>query len=142
MYKRQAWLPFIEDGALLVSLMKGIEQDTGLRMSEVIGEVTGVEDSQLVVISGPNLAKEIAARQRAAAVVASTSPRARARVAEACAAPYFRPYLGADVIGIEIAGATKNVIGIAVGMAAGMGMGENTVCLLYTSDAADDCSIV
>ena len=131
------WLPFIEEGALLVSLMKGIEQDTGLRMSQVIGEVTGVEESRLVVISGPNLAKEIAARQPAAAVVASTSPRARARVAEACAAPYFRPYLGADVIGIEIAGATKNVIGIAVGMAAGMGMGENTVASLLTRGLAE-----
>lgn len=131
------WKQYIPEQAVLVSLMKGIEQETGLRMSQVIAQVAEADESRIVVVSGPNLAKEIAARQPAAAVIASTSARARARVAEACAAPYFRPYLGSDVVGIEIAGATKNVIGIAVGMAAGMGLGDNAVASLLTRGLAE-----
>lgn len=133
----EAWGASLGDTAAVVSLMKGVELGTSKRMSEVITDAGGVDPSRVVVLSGPNLAKEIAARQPAAAVVASTSPRMRAQVAEACATPYFRPYLGGDVVGTEIAGATKNVIALACGMASGMGMGDNTLASLITRGLAE-----
>ncbi|MBO1756184.1 NAD(P)H-dependent glycerol-3-phosphate dehydrogenase [Allobranchiibius sp. CTAmp26] len=131
------WRPGIPGDAAVVSLMKGIELGTTMRMSEVICEAGGVDSDRVVVVSGPNLALEIAAKQPAAALVASTSARMRARVAEACASRYFRPYLGKDVVGTELAGATKNVVALAVGMASGMGMGENTMASLLTRGLAE-----
>lgn len=131
------WGSRIPQESAVVSLMKGIELGTSKRMSEVITDAGDIDPARVVVVSGPNLAKEIAARQPAASVVASTSPRMRARVAEACATPYFRPYLGGDVIGTEIAGATKNVIALACGMASGMGMGDNTLASLITRGLAE-----
>ena len=104
----EQWRDVLPQGAPLVSLMKGIELGTHLRMSEVIAEVAGVPLAQVAVVSGPNLAKEIAQKQPAAAVVAAPHHGLRAKVAEACAAPYFRPYTNADVVGTEIAGAVKN----------------------------------
>lgn len=131
------WGEHLGDESAVVSLMKGVELGTTKRMSEVIADAGGVDPSRVVVVSGPNLAKEIAGRQPAAAVVASSSPRMRARVAEACATAYFRPYLGGDVVGTEIAGATKNVIALACGMASGMGMGDNTLASLITRGLAE-----
>lgn len=131
------WRSGVPSDAAVVSLMKGIELGTTLRMSEVISEAGGVDSDRVVVISGPNLALEIAEKQPAAALVASSSSRMRARVAEACATRYFRPYLGKDVIGTELAGATKNVVALAVGMASGMGMGENTMASLLTRGLAE-----
>lgn len=131
------WRSAIPSDAAVVSLMKGIELGTTARMSEVIIDAGGVEPERVVVVSGPNLALEIADRQPAAALVASSSARMRARVAEACATSYFRPYLGKDVVGTEIAGATKNVVALAVGMASGMGMGENTMASLLTRGLAE-----
>lgn len=131
------WRQLLPADAPVVSLMKGIELGTGERMSQVIAEAGGVDPDRIVVVSGPNLAPEIAARQPAAAVVAAVSPRMRAKVAEASATAYFRPYLGTDVVGTEIAGATKNVIALAVGMAAGMGMGDNTMASLLTRGLAE-----
>lgn len=131
------WGHVLGESAPVVSLMKGVELGTTKRMSEVLTDAGDIDPSRVVVLSGPNLAKEIAGRQPAAAVVASTSPRMRAAVAEACATPYFRPYLGGDVIGTEIAGATKNVIALACGMASGMGMGDNTLASLITRGLAE-----
>lgn len=133
----EAWREHLPQGAPLVSLMKGIELGTLRRMSEVIVEVAEVPSSQVVVVSGPNLSKEIAAKQPAAAVVAAENHAQRARVAEACAAPYFRPYTNGDVVGTEVAGAVKNVIALAVGMAHGLGMGENTTATLLTRGLAE-----
>lgn len=135
------WRSAIPSDAAVVSLMKGIELGTTARMSEVIVDAGGVEPERVVVVSGPNLALEIAERQPAAALVASSSARMRARVAEACATRYFRPYLGKDVIGTEIAGATKNVVALAVGMASGMGMGENTMASLLTRGLAESARL-
>lgn len=131
------WGSVLGDTAPVVSLMKGVELGTSKRMSEVIVDAGGVDPERIVVVSGPNLAREIAQKQPAAAVVASQSPLMRARVAEACAAPYFRPYLGGDVVGTEIAGATKNVIALACGIASGMGMGENTIATVITRGLAE-----
>ena len=97
-----AWGSALPPAAAVVSLMKGVELGTTKRMSEVIAEVGGVEADRIVIVSGPNLAREIAVKQPAASVVASSSPHMAELVAAACAAPYFRPYTGEDVVGTEI----------------------------------------
>jgi glycerol-3-phosphate dehydrogenase (NAD(P)+) len=117
--------------------MKGVELGTTKRMSEVIAEVGHVDQRSIVVVSGPNLAREIAARQPAATVVACVDESMAERVAMACAAPYFRPYTNTDVIGTELGGAVKNVIALAVGMAEGMGMGDNTKSTIITRGLAE-----
>ncbi len=131
------WGHVLPRDAAVVSLMKGVELGTTKRMSEVIAEVGQVEDDRVVVVSGPNLAREIAAKQPAASVVASRSQAMAERVAAACAAPYFRPYTGTDVVGTEIAGAVKNVIALAVGMAEGLGMGDNSKASIITRGLAE-----
>ena len=132
-----AWGPALPSTAAVVSLMKGVELGTTKRMSEVICEVGGVDPDRVVVVSGPNLAREIAVKQPAASVVASTSAPMAELVAAACAAPYFRPYTGNDVVGTEIAGAVKNVIALAVGMAEGLGMGDNSKASIITRGLAE-----
>jgi glycerol-3-phosphate dehydrogenase (NAD(P)+) len=124
--------PDIPSGAVLVSLMKGVELGTTKRMSEVICEVADVPTDRVVVVTGPNLAKEIAAEQPTASVVASTSADAATEVQRLSHTPYFRPYTNTDVIGCELGGAVKNVIALAVGMADGMGFGDNTKASLIT----------
>lgn len=131
------WADFLPRHAAVVSLMKGVELGTTKRMSEVIAEVAGVAPERIVVVSGPNLAKEIAAKQPAAAVVACVEESLAQRVALACAAPYFRPYTNTDVVGTELGGAVKNVIALAVGMAEGMGMGDNTKSTIITRGLAE-----
>lgn len=132
-----AWAPLLEPQTVLVSLMKGIELGTAKRMSEVIGEVAGVGPERIAVVSGPNLAREIANRQPAASVVACTDDSVAKRLQAACHTPYFRPYTNTDVIGCELGGAVKNVIGLAVGMANGMGLGDNTKATLITRGLAE-----
>jgi len=131
------WADFLPSHAAVVSLMKGVELGTTMRMSEVIAEVGGVVPERIAVVSGPNLAKEIAAKQPAASVVACVDESLAERVALACAAPYFRPYTNTDVVGTELGGAVKNVIALAVGMAEGMGMGDNTKATIITRGLAE-----
>ncbi len=121
-------------GALLVSLAKGIELGTTKRMSEVIREVTG---SDAVVVSGPNLAQEIAAEQPTATVVAAADHDRAALLQAAVTTRYFRPYTNVDVVGTEIGGAVKNVIALACGIAAGMGLGDNTLASIVTRGLAE-----
>jgi glycerol-3-phosphate dehydrogenase (NAD(P)+) len=132
-----AWCPRLPPQAALISLMKGIEHGTGRRMSEVIAEVTGAGPDRIAVISGPNLALEIAKRQYAATVVACTDETLAKALQQACHTPYFRPYTNPDVIGCELGGAVKNVIAIAVGIAIGMGLGVNTTAMLITRGLAE-----
>ena len=131
------WVGMIPQGAMLVSLMKGIELDTGRRMTEVIAEVTGWPAEQIGVITGPNLAHEIAQRQYAATVVACTDQQAAENLQKACHTGYFRPYTNPDVIGCELGGAVKNPIALAVGIAVGMGLGDNTRAMLITRGLAE-----
>jgi glycerol-3-phosphate dehydrogenase (NAD(P)+) len=131
------WADLLPPAAAVVSLMKGVELGTTKRMSEVIAEVGHVGLERIVVVSGPNLAKEIAAKQPAASVVACADETMAERVAHACAAPYFRPYTNSDVVGTELGGAVKNVIALAVGMAEGMGMGDNTKSTIITRGLAE-----
>ena len=131
------WADCLPRNAAVVSLMKGVELGTTKRMSEVIAEVGRVEPERIVVVSGPNLAREIAAKQPAASVVACIDESMAERVAIACLAPYFRPYTKTDVVGTELGGAVKNVIALAVGMAEGMGMGDNTKSTIITRGLAE-----
>lgn len=124
-------------GVVLVSLMKGVELGSTRRMSEVIVEVADVDPRQVAVVTGPNLAREIAAGQPAATVVACADHGSAARLQEACTTPYFRPYTNADVVGCELGGAVKNVIALATGMAEGMGFGDNTKASLITRGLAE-----
>lgn len=130
------WAPLLTD-RIVVSLMKGIELGTTKRMSEVIHEVAGVPADRIGVVSGPNLAREIVQRQPAATVVACPDVSAADRVAAACSTSYFRPYTSQDVVGAELGGAVKNVIALAVGMAAGLGFGDNTKATLITRGLAE-----
>jgi glycerol-3-phosphate dehydrogenase (NAD(P)+) len=131
------WREHIAPHTVLVSLVKGVELHTTLRMSEVIAEVTGAGPDRIAVVTGPNLAREIAERQPAAAVVACSDHDVAVRFQEACHSPYFRAYTNTDVVGCELGGAVKNVIALAVGIADGMGLGDNAKALLVTRGLAE-----
>ncbi|BBU23588.1 NAD(P)-dependent glycerol-3-phosphate dehydrogenase [Mycobacterium xenopi] len=133
----EQWAGLFAEGATLVSLAKGIELNTLMRMSQVIVAVTGVDPDQVAVVSGPNLASEIAQRQPAATVVACSDSGRAVALQRALNTGYFRPYTNADVIGTEIGGACKNVIALACGMAAGAGLGENTAAAIITRGLAE-----
>jgi glycerol-3-phosphate dehydrogenase (NAD(P)+) len=133
----EKWTAVLPRDAVLVSLMKGIELGTCKRMSEVIQDVTGADPGRVAVVSGPNLAREIAARQPAATVVASAAEDTATAVQDACHTGYFRAYTGTDVVGAEVCGATKNVIALAVGISAGLGFGDNTRSMLITRGLAE-----
>ncbi|WP_228002948.1 NAD(P)H-dependent glycerol-3-phosphate dehydrogenase [Nocardia australiensis] len=126
-----------DHNATLLSVAKGIETGTLLRMSEVIAQVSGADESRIAVLSGPNLAGEVAARQPAATVIACTDAARAVAVQQASATGYFRPYTNTDVIGCEIGGACKNVIALACGIAAGMGLGDNSIASLITRGLAE-----
>lgn len=123
--------------AVAVSLMKGVELSTDRRMSEVVAEALDIDAGRVAVVSGPNLAGEIARRQPTATVVSSSDPETAAIVAKACSSGYFRPYTNADVVGVELCGAVKNVIALAVGMAQGRGFGYNTTATVITRGLAE-----
>ncbi|OBG93825.1 glycerol-3-phosphate dehydrogenase [Mycobacterium sp. E3251] len=133
----EGWAPLIADGATLVSLAKGIELGTLMRMSQVIVSVTGVDPAQVAVVSGPNLASEIAECQPAATVVACSDSGRAVALQRMLNTGYLRPYTNSDVVGTEIGGACKNVIALACGMAAGVGLGENTAAAIITRGLAE-----
>jgi len=133
----EAWRGHVADGATLVSLAKGIELSTCMRMSQVIVAVTGIDPGQVAVISGPNLAEEIADEQPAATVVACSDSGRAVALQRAMNTAYLRPYTNSDVVGTEIGGACKNVIALACGMAAGVGLGENTAAAIITRGLAE-----
>jgi glycerol-3-phosphate dehydrogenase (NAD(P)+) len=130
-------VPLIPPDAVIVSLMKGIELGSTKRMSEVICEVADCPTDRVAVVTGPNLAREIAARQPAASVVACADLDVAEMVQRACNSGYFRPYTNHDVLGCELGGAVKNVIALAVGIAAGLGFGDNAQASLITRGLAE-----
>jgi glycerol-3-phosphate dehydrogenase (NAD(P)+) len=131
------WSTSIPSEAVLVSLMKGVELGTAERMTEVIAEVAKADTDRVAVVSGPNLAHEIAAREPAATTVACSNEEFAIKIQDACTTDSFRPYYTTDVIGVEIAGAVKNVIALANGMAVGLGYGENSQSALMTRGLAE-----
>jgi len=124
----RAWVP-------IVSLTKGLEQGTRLRMSEVVHEV--LPGHPFAVLTGPNLAKEILAGDAAASVVATNDPVVAEHLQRVFNTKLFRVYTNPDVIGCELGGALKNVIAIAAGMADGLGAGDNTKAAVITRGLAE-----
>ncbi|MGH9100110.1 MAG: NAD(P)H-dependent glycerol-3-phosphate dehydrogenase, partial [Acidimicrobiales bacterium] len=122
--------PALPAGAAVVSLAKGIESGTNRRMSELVAEI--LPGHPVGVLTGPNLSHEVAAGQPAATVVACQDESVARRVQDLLHCGTFRVYTGSDVIGCEIAGASKNVIAIAAGACDGLGFGENTRAVLVT----------
>jgi glycerol-3-phosphate dehydrogenase (NAD(P)+) len=131
------WTRFIAPDATLVSLMKGIELGTTKRMTEVIVETANLPPDRIAVVTGPNLAPEIAAEQPAATVVACLDIDRATVVQHAIATAYLRPYTNIDVVGCELGGAVKNVIALAYGMATAMRLGDNTKATLITRGLAE-----
>jgi glycerol-3-phosphate dehydrogenase (NAD(P)+) len=131
------WSGLLPREAVLVSLMKGVELSTLKRMTEVIAEVTGAGPDRLGVVSGPNLAREIAGREPAASVVACADEHTATRLRTLCHSAAFRPYSSTDVVGCELGGAYKNVIALSVGMAQGLGFGDNTTASVITRGLAE-----
>jgi glycerol-3-phosphate dehydrogenase (NAD(P)+) len=133
----EQWTDLIENNATLVSLAKGIELATLMRMSQVIVQVTAVDPAHVAVVTGPNLASEIADEQPAATVVACADSGRAVALQRALSTRYFRPYTNSDVIGAEVGGACKNVIALACGIAVGIGLGENTRAAIITRGLAE-----
>jgi glycerol-3-phosphate dehydrogenase (NAD(P)+) len=131
------WKAALPPRAVIVSLIKGIELGTSKRMSEVISDVTGLASDQIAVLSGPNLAREIASRQPTASVIACAETSVAEHLQIAFQTAYFRPYTNGDVVGTELGGAVKNVIAVAVGMTAGLGFGDNTRASVMTRGLAE-----
>jgi glycerol-3-phosphate dehydrogenase (NAD(P)+) len=128
----ESWKGFFPTELPIISTLKGIEVHTQLRMTEVAQEVLGADKSRFGLITGPNLASEIITRQPAGAVVASENPQMIELMEELFSTNYFRIYPSNDLTGCEFAGAAKSVIALAVGIAVGMGYGENTQGLMIT----------
>src|SRR5262249_31770131 len=122
--------------AIVVSATKGLEAETLLRMSEVIGQELG-PGHPVVALSGPSFAAEVARELPTAVVAASTNSGATDRVQTEFRGPYFRLYGSDDIVGVEIGGALKNVIAIAAGVVEGLGLGQNALAALITRALAE-----
>ncbi len=133
----EKWRLMLPERASLVSLAKGVELGSLKRMSEVVVDVTGAGIDRVVVVSGPNLAREIAVEQPTATVIACVDHDRAVALQQASSTGYFRPYTNTDVIGCELGGACKNVIALACGVAAGLGYGDNTRASLMTRGLAE-----
>jgi len=130
--------PSIGSGVPVVSLSKGVEQGTHLRMTEVVADVlTDHDPDRIGVLTGPNLAREVAEGQPTASVVAMVHEGTARELQQMFMTRTFRVYTNPDVIGCEIAGALKNVVAIAAGIAAGLGYGDNTKAALITRGLAE-----
>ncbi|HSK94877.1 MAG TPA: NAD(P)H-dependent glycerol-3-phosphate dehydrogenase [Candidatus Angelobacter sp.] len=127
--------PSLHPGAPILSVVKGIEEGTRLRMSEVIG--AELPDRRVAVLSGPNLAREIAAGKPAGSVIASADADLAGDLAAVLSSDRFRVYTNPDVIGVELGGALKNVIALAAGMVDGLGFGDSAKAGIITRGLAE-----
>ncbi|MGQ9732162.1 MAG: NAD(P)H-dependent glycerol-3-phosphate dehydrogenase [Candidatus Zipacnadales bacterium] len=132
---RQA-APYLPFRTWVVSATKGIEANTGLRMTQVLTEVLG-QDTPMAALSGPNLSHEIARGMPAAAVVASKHPELSLAAQDLLLSPRFRVYTNADIVGVELGGALKNILALAAGASDGLGFGANTKAALLTRGLAE-----
>ncbi|MGA7203589.1 MAG: NAD(P)H-dependent glycerol-3-phosphate dehydrogenase [Specibacter sp.] len=133
----RGWAGHLAKDAVVVSLMKGLELGTDQRMSEVIGQELNLSPDRVVVVSGPNLAIEIARQEPTASVVACADENTAKWVAKVCTPRYFRPYTNDDVVGVEIGGIVKNVIALCVGICEGQKVGDNTKASVITRGLAE-----
>lgn len=123
--------------ALVISLMKGIERGSDRRMDQVVCQTLDLDPARFAAVSGPNLSKEVAAREPGATVVASADAGTAMRVARACTTDYFKAFVSDDVIGLEMCGSLKNVTALAVGMSRGAGFGENSAAMIQARGLAE-----
>lgn len=133
-YMRSVWktiAPHLQDNAAIISVTKGIENDTLLRPSEILAEITG-SDRSFGAMSGPTIAGELARQLPATAVVASADSHLAQRGQQIFTRKFFRLYTNADLLGVELAGASKNVIALAAGIIDGLGLGDNAKAALLT----------
>lgn len=131
----EEFVPYLASDVLLLSASKGLEDSTGLRMSQVLAEILPNAAARTVVLSGPNLAVEMARGVPTASVAASANPDAATAIQQLFthqSSPTFRVYTGDDVIGVELGGAIKNVIAICAGVCDGLGFGDNAKAALMT----------
>lgn len=129
---------YVEPDAVVVSTSKGIENDTLKRMTEVLADVLPPGPSKRVaVLSGPSFAVEVCRGVPTAVTVAALDPRVAETIRAAFAAPRFRVYTSADVIGVELGGAVKNIVAIATGIADGLDYGHNARAALITRGLAE-----
>jgi glycerol-3-phosphate dehydrogenase (NAD(P)+) len=126
------WREYLSSEKVLISTLKGIEAQTHTRMTEIIEQELGEGVHKIGLITGPNLADELIIRQPAGAVAASNDSDLVMTMIDLFTNPYFRVYPSKDLVGCELAGATKSVIALAVGMAIGLGYGENTQSMIIT----------
>lgn len=131
------WGAHVSPDATIASLIKGVDVASRRFGSQVIHDAIGGDPDRIVVVSGPNLAKEVAQRLPAATVAASASMEHATRVQQASHVPYFRVYTNPDKIGVEVGGAVKNVVALAAGITAGMGFGDNTMATVITRGLAE-----
>ena len=126
-----------EESTLILTISKGIETETAKRMSEVIADELGSRSERIAVLSGPNFAREVVQGLPAATVIAAANIESAERIQRAMSSPNFRAYVNDDVVGVEIAGALKNVIALATGMSDGLGYGDNTRAAVITRGLAE-----
>ena len=129
--------PFLDPHSVLVSLVKGVEKTTTMRMSEVISDTLDLDPDRIAVVSGPNIALEIAKEQPTGAVASCCDLSVAQEIATAASAPYFRTYVNTDVVGTELGGVLKNLIALAIGIVDGVGYGENTKAAIITRGLAE-----
>lgn len=129
--------PFLPGSADVLSVVKGLERGSLMRMSEVIAEGAGIDPGRIAALSGPNLAAEVARNLPASAVVAAADLDLAERVVDRMARRRFRLYVNQDILGVELAGALKNVVAIAAGAADGLGFGDNGKAGLLTRGLAE-----
>ncbi|MBL4606705.1 MAG: NAD(P)H-dependent glycerol-3-phosphate dehydrogenase [Pseudomonadales bacterium] len=127
--------PYVSPDQMMISTAKGIEADSFMLMSQVIEQELGT--TKVGVLSGPNLAVEIAQRKLTGTVIASNDKELNKTIQTLLSQPYFRVYANDDVFGVELGGALKNIYAIAAGMADALGMGENTKGMLITRSLAE-----
>ncbi len=137
-----AMRPHLHKGMLFVSATKGIENDTYLRMSEVITDVLGPLAPRIGALSGPTFAKEVALNQPTALTVASNDADLASTVQQEFSDPRFRVYTNDDVVGVELGGSLKNIVAIAAGVCDGLGLGHNSVAALITRGLAEITRLV
>ena len=141
-----AMLPYLHPGILFVSATKGIENDTSLRMSEVITDVLRQSPQAMAprigALSGPTFAKEVAVSHPTALTVASLDQQLAAIVQKEFSDPRFRLYTNDDMVGVELGGALKNIVAIAAGVCDGLGLGHNSIAALITRGLAEITRLV
>ncbi len=130
-------LPFLQEETIVVLTAKGLEQGTGRRLSESVSDIVGHITQNICVLSGPNHAEEVGIGQPSATVIAGMNAAAVEKVQEAYMLPTFRAYRNEDMIGVEYAGALKNIIALCTGIITGLGYGDNTKAALITRGLAE-----